>query len=299
MKKPRKFYAVSPQKWFLGSKVSKAQYEESQAAFLLISEAGEDEGKIDECLDKGRVYLQILFRMEDPSSHVVKLKEFWKMPRGLKLLNNYFEWLVDGSGDGSLAISIEDHISSILNLTAKILGDKRDKEWQSKLEETENNSQAKYGNDIMFKIHIIRELAKNWKNLAEKIIFIQGEDDMQNSSDQPYVHIVKVNRYGEGDFEEAIVISVKVGAITIFEDVTLSEGLAAVIQLCFVFHLCYPVDCDETFNFVQRLIAKFGPSEGAKNLRGQLRKKFVDFQCALADVVLMEKNGTVRKMFVC
>ena len=221
------------------------------------------------------------------------------MPHGLKMLNNHFEWLVDGSGDGSLAISIEDHISSILNLTAKILGDKRDKEWQSKLEETENNSQAKYGNDIMFKIHIIRELAKNWKNLAEKIIFIQGEDDMQNSSDQPYVHIVKVNRYGEGDFEEAIVISVKVGAITIFEDVTLSEGLAAVIQLCFVFHLCYPVDCDETFNFVQRLIAKFGPSEGAKNLRGQLRKKFVDFQCALADVVLMEKNGTVRKMFVC
>ena len=110
---------------------------------------------------------------------------------------------------------------------------------------------------------------------------------------------MKVNRFGEGDFEEGIVISVKVGAITIFEDVSLSEGLAAVIQLCFVFHLCHPVDCDETFNFVQRLMAKFGPSEGAKNLKGQLRKKFVDFQCALADVVLLEKNGTLQKMFVC
>ena len=34
------------------------------------------------------------------------------------------------------------------------------------------------------------------------------------------------------------------------------------------------------------------------NKKGQLRKKFLDFQCAVADVVLSQKKGVVEKMCV-
>ena len=60
----------------------------------------------------------------------------------------------------------------------------------------------------------------------------------------------------------------------------------------------YPSSADETFNFVQRLLAKFGPSDGAKNMKGQLKKRFVDFQCELSNLIMLEKSATVKKMFI-
>ena len=297
-KKPRKFYAVSSEKWYMGSKISQEDFDASEAAFLAIVEAGEDIEKILACLEDARVFVQIQFRSEDPSAHITKNRIFWKMPYGPKLLSNHFEWLVDGSRDGDLAFSIEDHIDMVLNMTAQILGDKKGKDWINQLEEVQNNSRTRNGNEIMSRVFIIRELAKSWKNNPAKLIFVEGEDSMSNVSSQPYVNILRVDQTGEGDYDEAIVVSVRVGTTTIFDGVSLTQGLAAVIQLCFVFHLLYPSDTDEIFNFVQRLLAKFGPSDGAKNIKGQLKKRFVDFQCALSDILLLQKSGTVRKLFV-
>ena len=281
----------------MGSRVTKDEYEASETKFMEIEDAGDDLGKMLNCLEEGRVFLQPMCRQEDPSTHILKVKQFWKMPYGPNLLSKYFEWLVDGSTEGDLSVSIQDHLDCVLRMTVKILGDKKGESWLRKLEEVENNCEAKNGNDILKQVFIIRELAKSWKNDPEKIIFIQGEDDNQKASDQPYINIVKVDKFGEGDHEETVVISVKVGRTTIFEDVSLCVGLA-VIQLSFVFHLLYPISADDIFNYVQRILGKFGPSEGAKNMKGQVKKRFIDFQCAIADIVLLEKKGTVQKLYV-
>lgn len=296
-KKPRKFYGVSSDKWYLGSKVSKNDFENSEKKFMEIENAGEDLNMMFDCLDEGREYLQLMFRQEDPSTHMVKVKQFWKMPYGPSLLSEYFEWLVDSSTDGKLSTSIEDNLDPVIEMTVKILGEKKGTSWMNKLDEVKRDCEAKQGNDIMKKVFVIRELAKYWRNAPEKLVFIEGEDDLQKVSNQPHLSILKVNHHGENN-EEGIVISVKVGHTTVFENVDLCVGLAAVIQLCFTFHLMYPSDADDIFNYVQRVLAKFGPSEGAKNSKGQVKKKFVDFQCAIANVVLNERKGVVKKMFV-
>ena len=105
--------------------MTKEEYELSEAKFLNIRDARESLDDMIQCLKEGREYLQIQFRQEDPSTHVQKLKPFWKLPFGVDLLSHWFEWLVDGSRDGSLLFSIEDHIDAVINLTAKILGKKK------------------------------------------------------------------------------------------------------------------------------------------------------------------------------
>ena len=283
----------------MGAKISQEEFDASEAMFVEINEA--EEGDVDEivaCLDRARVFVQIKFRSEDPSAHVTKFRIFWKMPYGPRLLSNHFEWLVDGSRDGDLAFSIEDHINLVIDLTAKILIAKMGDDWSRQLEEVKTNSRTRNGNDIMTWVFIIRELAKSWKNNPAKLIFLEGVDSIQDVSSQPYVNILRVDQIGEKDYDEAVVVSVRVGNTTIFDGISFTQGLAAVLQLSFVFHLLYPSDADEIFNFVQRMLAKFGPSDGAKNVKGVLKKRFIDFQCALSDILLLEKSGTVRKLFL-
>jgi len=221
-KKLRKFYAVSSEKWYIGSKISQEEYDAGERDFSVIVDAGDDIEKVLACVDAARVFIQIQFRSEDPSTHITKYRIFWKMPYGPKLLSNHFEWLVDGSRDGDLAFSIEDHIDMVLKMTAQILGEKKGDVWIRQLEEVENKSRAKNGNEIMSRVFIIRELAKSWKNNPAKLIFVEGEDSMSDVSSQPYVNILKVDQPGEGDYDERIIVSVRVGTTTIFDGVSLT-----------------------------------------------------------------------------
>ena len=129
-------------------------------------------------------------------------------------------------------------------------------------------------------------MAKSWGNDPEKLFFIEGEDDIQNISEQPYIYIVKVPHHGDAQYEESVVLSVKVGNSTIFESVNFCVSLAAVIQLCFVFNFTYSDQADDIFNYIQRCLAKFRPISVAMDKKGQLRKKFLDFQCADAHLNL-------------
>ena len=126
VKKTRKFYAVSRDKWFLGSNATKTEFDESETGFLAISEVTGDLDKMDNCLEQGRIYLQTMFRQEDPNTHVIKLKPFWIMPWGPAMLSHQFEWNVNGSDDGNLASSISDQLDSVLELTVAILGRKKE-----------------------------------------------------------------------------------------------------------------------------------------------------------------------------
>ena len=60
-----------------------------------------------------------MFRQEDISTHVIKLKPFWIMPWGPAMLSHQFEWIVNGSDYGNLASSISDQLDSVLELTVK------------------------------------------------------------------------------------------------------------------------------------------------------------------------------------
>ena len=298
-KKVRRIYGISAEKWFLAKKLSQQEYEMSEANFTKLSEVGDhDVDAINECLESAREFVQIHFRKEDPSSHVLKLKVFWKVPNGLIILNSWFEWLVGGSDNGNISNTIEEKIDDVMIIIDKILGDQKGDEWVKQARDMENSCREKNGNSIMFYVYLLRELAKSWKNQPEKVIFIEGEDDLKDASNQPFLHIVKVPQDGLLDNVESIVISVRVGTTMIFEDVSLCQGLAAMIQITFSFNLLYPSQADDIFNFLQRTLARFGPADGARNSKDHIKKNFSDFQCTLGKLVLQQKKGNVQKMLI-
>ena len=230
-KKPRKFYGISSEKWNLASKLSQKEYEESETIFSELETLGGDLDAKEKVLKRARLYLQISFRKEDPSSHVRKLRIFWEMPHGPKLLSLWFEWLVDGSKDGDLVKSIDEHLGSVLKMVENFMYEKKGDTWKLKVAEVENICSAKYGNEQLLQVFLVRELAKMWGNKPEKIIFVEGEDELKNMSNQPFIYAAKVNNPGEKDYEDAIIFSVRVGACLVFDDVSFSQGLAAIIQL--------------------------------------------------------------------
>ena len=69
-------------------------------------------------------------------------------------------------------------------------------------------------------------------------------------------------------------------------------------NLSFAFNLLYPDESDDIFQFVQRVLARFGPIDGARNKKGAVKRKFIDFQCAISDIVLSENSGSVKRMYL-
>jgi hypothetical protein len=297
-KKVRKYYGIVPEKWMLASKISKEAFEESKKNFEKLEDITVAQVKdLSNILDGSREYLQAMFREEDPSSHLLKLKAFWVMPRGLKMLSLQFEWLVDGSRDGDLMASIEGRIANVMSLVEKYLVKKGGAGWEEKFKKVAAECQVSHGNDTMKTVFLIRELGRTWSNKSEKLLFVEGEDSNEEISDQPFLHLVKLGQMGVGDYPEQISISVRVGNTVMFEDVTLTQGLSAVIQLCFTFNLLFPFQADDLFNFCQRMLASFGPTDGARNKLGQVKKKFIDFQCFVGSVMLQEEKGVKKRLF--
>ena len=125
-KKVRKFYGLNPEKWFVAKKITKAEYEVSEANFGKLSEVAEaDLEAITKCLESSREIVQIHFRTEDPSSHVQKLRDFWKLPNGPLVLNIWFEWMVDCTDDGNIASTIAVKLDSNMEIVKQILADQR------------------------------------------------------------------------------------------------------------------------------------------------------------------------------
>ena len=297
-KKVRKYYGIVAEKWRLASKISKVAFEKSKSSFEKLEDVTIEEVEdLSNILDESREYLQAMFREEDPSSHLLKLKVFWGMPRGLKLLSLQFEWLVDGSKDGDLQVSIEARIENVMSLVEKYLVKKGGAGWEEKFKKVAADCELSHGNDTIKTVYLIRELGRTWGNKSEKLLFIEGEDNNDEISDQPFLHLVKLRQMGVGDFPEQISLSVRVGNTVMFDHVTLTQGLSAVIQLCFTFNLLFPFQTDDLFNFCQRMLASFGPTDGARNKLGQVKKKFIDFQCFVGSVMLQEEKGVKKRLF--
>ena len=255
-----------------------------------------DIGALADCLESCREFIQIHFRTEDPSTHVQKLKRFWEMPNGLLVLNLWFEWVCGGSDGGNIVAVIEEKLDENMKIVERVLIDQNCEEFEKELSAAEKSSVEKFGNHTMYGIYLMRQLCKLWKNHPEKILFIEGEDKLKDISQQPYLHILKVNQHGEEAYDESLVISVRVGSTVIFESVTLCQGLAAVLQITFSFNLLYDPAVDDIYNYLQRILARLGPVEGARNKKNHPKKNFVEFQCTLGKLVLEAKKGNVVKI---
>ena len=196
-----------------------------------------------------------------------------------------------GSDSGNLKITIEENIDRNMVFVEKFLLEKNSEDYMAQLKISKASLMEKYGNVSMYYLYLLRELCKLWKNDPVKIFFLEGEDNLQQISTQPYLHVVTVNQLGEADHSWKLVISVRVGGTLIFEDVTLGEGLAAILQVTFAFNLLYDKNVDDIYNFLQRILAKFGPADGARNERNKLKKNFNDFLCSLGKMVLECEKG--------
>ena len=294
-KKTRKFYSILPERWNLAEKIEEEMYLKSEQAYQNIS--GEEDISVKKgILEDAREYLQVQFRTMEVGGHIYSHKDFWELPHGPILVSSWFEWLTGGSEEGWLGATIEKNLEPVLKIVAEIISDKKGSLWDDKLAETTNNAEVNNGNNSLVLVFLLREWSKLYKEKPHRVVFIEGEDDVQDISKQPFVHVRKVPQLGE-DYEERIILSVMVGSTMVFEDIGLSSALACVIEICFIFNLCYDKDADNTLNFIQRTLGGFGDLDGARNVKGKVKGSFLSFQAEFGRIMVEKKLGSVKKLF--
>ena len=159
-----------------------------------------------------------------------------------------------------------------------------------------NNAEANNGNMSMVWVFLLREWSKMYKEKPHRVIFIEGVDSLQDISNAPFVHIRKLSQPGD-DFGERIIASVMCGNTMVFEDIGLSAALASLIEICFIFHLCYDKDGDATCYFIHRTLGGFGDPDGAQNEKGKVKSTFINFQAEFGRIMMEKKMGSIKKLF--
>ena len=282
-KKVKKSYGIVPDRYNHGLNASKAEMEHAKNMFKKISEVESLEEK-KHLVIASRVFIQSQFRSVQPSQTVEDLEQFWSA--GPRILSDWFEWIVRGSKDGSLNLSVDLQMTKVMNLVEQYILAKKGADFEKEIRGVKEITDLHHENDSWFKIFLLKDLAKLFKNRSEKLIFVDGSDDVKNgpNEQQPNVFVTKQNVIGQEEYDEKIVISLRVGNKVLFQDVSLSEALAGCIQLYFCFHQYYPEEADDLYQFVQRICCNFGDQDGANNKKGVIKKCFRDFE--VNDVLL-------------
>ena len=297
-KNVKKFHGVSAEKWFLGKKITEDDFKKGQTKFLEIDCISDDDREaLSKWLEDCKEYIQIMFRTEEPSSHILKLKPFWSpKQKGLAILDIWFEWLVDGSGskENCVIAVIEKRMDNVMKIVEQVLIAEKADGFQNILSEEEKKSLDYFGNRNMYYVDLLRRLCVHWKNSPEKFIYIEGQDIGEVSA-QPFIYVVIANQHGAHDYDRSLVISVRVGHTVFFEDVTLCQALAAMLEITFAFNLLYDIAVDDICNFLQRILANLD-YDGARNKKGATRKKFNDFKISLGEIVLKKSTGSLKKI---
>ena len=104
-------------------------------------------------------------------------------------MSDWFEWLVGGSKDGSLAVTASLQLIKVLNITEKYIIDKRGEEFEKELNRLNEEVRGVNGDSTMYQVFLIRDLAKLFKNKSEKFVFIDGKDDKKSGPDEKYPNI--------------------------------------------------------------------------------------------------------------
>ena len=240
--------------------------------------------------------MQTQFRILEVSDHVYKLKKFWKKPDGPLLVSRHFEWLTGGSVDGWLQATIEMNLDTVLSIVCEIISRKKGELWLARYNDVVHSAEIRNGNSTMVWVFLLREWSKMYKEKPHRIIFIEGEDPIEDVSNQPHVHVRKVKEPGL-DFDERVTFSLKCGGhLIIFEDLSLCAALASLVEVCFIFHVEYDKEADSISNFIQRTLCRFGDEEGAQNKMGKVKRSFLNFQAAFGKIMLDKNMGSIKKI---
>ena len=235
-------------------------------------------------LHDARIHIQYCFQRYEPSQAVEKLKGFWD--GGIGLLSDWFEWIVDGSKYGDLSKASLEMLPKVLNIVEQFILSKRGEVYEEELNRSKRHALASNGNDIMYQVFLIRDLAKLFKNRGEKLIFIDGEDVEIFDENYPNIFLRKENVMGEATFREKVVFHLRIGNEIVIENVSLCEALAGIVQLFYSFYLHYPSEADELFNVVQRFICNYTTKDDTViNKKGALKKSFKDFEVKLHNFI--------------
>ena len=87
----------------------------------------------------------------------------------------------------------------------------------------------------------------------------------------------KKDALGQAEHEQVVMLILRIGEKVVYKDISLSEADAGLVELYFVFNLQYPAKCDDTYQFLQRIFCSFGPAEGARKQKGEVKKWYKHF----------------------
>ena len=181
---------------------------------------------------------------------------------------------------GSLALSTDEQLTKVINIVEEFIINKKGEEFENEMKRVKDRAEEKHGNDIMYKVFLVRDLAKLFKNKPQRILFIDTEDEKIFGPEitQPNIFITRKNVLGEGEHEEIVMMNVRIGDKIVFKDVSLPEAFAGLIQLIFCLNLQFPDDADDICQFVQRIICNFGTKDGARNKKNDVKKNYRAFE---------------------
>ena len=275
--KQKKGYCLNPEKWDIDRGATRKAKEEAQKQFRRFCDAESIEEK-KKALMEAVVFVQKQFRTKEPSQTVQDLDSFWDA--GPEILSIWFEWLVDGSQDGHLATTVSLQMTKVFNLIEAYIIDKRGEEGEEDLARIKEEAREANGDSTMYQLHLIRDLAKLFRNKVEKFIFIDFKDDKKSGPDEtmPNIYITKRDTFGEGEFPEKILMNLRIGDKTIWTDISLPQALAGVTQIYFSFNMMYPSDIDDILQFNERILCNFGHDDGARNPKNIVKKGFREFK---------------------
>ena len=276
--KGKKVYGVKAEKYNYGLNASKAEMETARDHFKKLHEVDSLEEK-KQILTIARAFIQNRMRTLQPSQAVEDLASFWAS--GPEVLSYWFEWIVGGSKDGNLSTSVDLQMDKVMNIIEQYILFKKGSDYEKDIQGVRELVELHHGNDSWFKLFLLRDLGKLFRNKSEKLVFVDGEDDINSgpNEQQPNIFVTKQNVIGEDEYDEKVSIKLRIGLKVVFDDISFSQALAGCIQLYFCFHSYYPEECDDLYHVVQRICCNYGDwLEGANNKKGIVKKCFRDFE---------------------
>ena len=227
-----KGYCLTAEKWNVDAGASKDEKEEALKQYRKMGETLSFLEKVDMVMD-AKLFIQRQFRELEPSQSVEDLNTFWD--GGPPIMSRWFEWLVSGSKLGCLANAAAEQMTKICNIVEEFIISKRGEDFEREMKRVENESKEMNGNITMYQVFLLKDLAKLFKNKPEKVIVVDGRDAKQIGPEEqdPNIFITKQNTFGETEFEEKIIIHLRIGDKVVWRDISLPEALGGIIQVYF------------------------------------------------------------------
>ena len=291
VKKVKRVYGITPDKWELDTSASEVDKENAKTTFekLYNSSDSTPDEKLQLMLNSA-IFIQEQMKLLEPSEAVEHLKPILSDPT---LLSVWFEYMVEGSKDGGLSTSVELQLSKVMGLVEQYLLSKKGSDYEAQMYQAKQSSEQRFGNDIEYKVILLKELSKVFRNKSEKILFVDGKDEIGAGANdqQPNLFIFKQSSLGIDEYVEKLIISVRVGEKVLFNTPDFCQAIAAVVQLYFIFNIFYPPEADDICQFLQRILCNFMDGDGARNSKGVVKKCFRDFESFVAKVLLEANQG--------